>query len=159
MVVLEHIFQAPWHIFAYIWGLSADQVQEIGSYRSFESVPLWHMDADENVLVVFEIDWKKCPLEVQQTQWMLTGLLLQRKNFSLPLLSRSFERYPQPRKSRTFGNKTITRLHTEDDQHLDLVYDCTIDNLSVRWIDNPVPVHYLPRFRNRLELLTPYISY
>lgn len=35
----------------------------------FLNLWLWHADAEDNVLVTFEIDWDAHPPEVQQTKW------------------------------------------------------------------------------------------
>lgn len=106
----------------YVWDLSADQVQEIGS---FLDVWLWHLDAEDNVLVTFEIDWDKRPLDVRQTKWTLTGQHLDgKKNPSIAAGSDNVPPnvVPQPR---DFGHRTITRLFTRADSQFTLRTSCT----------------------------------
>lgn len=55
----------------------------------FSKLELWHVDADEDVLVTFEIDWKEHPPTVQQTKWSLArGEQLDRKTFRLSVEAR-----------------------------------------------------------------------
>jgi len=142
----------------YCWDLGTNQVQEIGSCGGLDSVLLWHMDADENILVVFEIDWKKHPPETQQTKWALTGGLLDKKHFPLSLSGYGLEETkfrPRHRGSRTFDRKTVAQLSSEDEKIIiNFMYNYAIDKLSFLRIDNSVP---LDRFG--CELLTPFISY
>lgn len=90
----------------YIWDLRANKVHEVGSFRD---VSLWHMDVDKNILVIFQIDWDRNLPEVQQTKRTLTGELLDRKHFHLPLSGDWPEgmRFIPARESRrrTFGQK------------------------------------------------------
>lgn len=72
----------------HIWNLSTDQVYETGEIGSLGEEWLWHMDADENILVVFEFDWIAGePPKVQQTKWTLTGQPLDKRHFHLSLSS------------------------------------------------------------------------
>lgn len=153
----------------YIWDLSTDDIQEIGS---FCELWLWHMDVDENVLVTFEIDWDKYyPPEVQQTKWTLTGRLLDRKHFHLPPPGRRVDEVGFPPgglspNHRTFGHKTVTQLFSRTDDKLtmmDLMYDYAIDKLSLRWNDEALPIETTDstEFCELIipHMITPYITY
>lgn len=79
------------------------------------------MDVDENILVVFEIDWEKRPPEVQQTKWALTGGLLDKKHFPLSLSGCDLHEtklQPRHRSSRTFGHKTGASLEERSYSYL-----------------------------------------
>lgn len=144
----------------YIWDLRANKVHEVGSFRD---VSLWHMDVDKNILVIFQIDWDRNLPEVQQTKRTLTGELLDRKHFHLPLSGDWPEgmRFIPARESRrrTFGQKTRTRLFSEIDENglIDLIYDYTLDKLSARWGAS----EFSKSIRNfgLYQILTPYIAY
>lgn len=69
-----------------IWDLSSDSFRKLGR---FSDLWLWHIGPDGDMLVAFEVDWGKYPLEVQKTKWTLGGWLLERNRF---LLSRSDRR-------------------------------------------------------------------
>lgn len=76
-------FRAPSVV--YVWDLSSNLVRKIG-IDDFSDPSLFHLDADRDVLVVFQVNWKKYPPEVQQTKWMWkTGELLEKKLFLLSL--------------------------------------------------------------------------
>ncbi|KAL1994461.1 hypothetical protein VTN49DRAFT_1931 [Thermomyces lanuginosus] len=149
-------FPAPY----YVLDLSVDEVQKIGD---FGDVWLWHMDAEEDMLVAIEIDWDKHPPEVQQTKLTFTGQLLDKKHFSLLPSGRGPEetrfRADPWRFGRTFGHKTVTRLHSvDDDVMMDLIYDHAVDKLSLLRINHSVPPK-ATLFIQTFALLTPYISY
>ena len=147
----------------YVWDLSSNHVQEIGS---FSNLKLWHVDVAENVLVAFEIDLlKKYPPEVHQTKWTTTtGKLLEEKIFHLPLpvdlpLRRLRRLHINRHPCHTYGHKTVTQLFVKDKYGtIHLEYDNSIDRLSARWIRvfNPLEkdvIRYSPVF------LTPYLVY
>lgn len=154
MVIFGSTVEPPFPI--YIWDLSEDQIRKIGD---FGDVWLWHMDAHENVLVTFEIDRNKRPLEVHQTKLTLTGQLLDKKHFSLSVSGRGLDDSKLIKDIRPFGRKTVTRLISMDeDVMMELMYDHAVDKLSFRWID-----HLLPPKTTELsrlcEMLTPHVSY
>lgn len=154
MVFFGSTVEPPFPI--YIWDLSVDQVRKIGD---FGDVWLWHMDADENVLVTFEMNRSKRPLEVQQTKLTLTGQLLEKKQFSLSVSGPGLDDPKLIKDIRPFGRKTVTRLASmNEDVTMVLMYDHAIDELSLRWID-----HLLPPKTTELsrlcEMLTPHIFY
>ncbi|KAL1992162.1 hypothetical protein VTN49DRAFT_4194 [Thermomyces lanuginosus] len=114
----------------------------------FSHLWLWHVDADKNILVTFEINWDTDdtdPAEVEQTMWTLTGDLLDRKHFHLSSSGRRMDWWPLKNSQRevftsnicfthTFNHKTVRRVYyNENYTTLDLVYDGSIDKLSVRW--------------------------
>ncbi|KAL1997091.1 hypothetical protein VTN49DRAFT_7956 [Thermomyces lanuginosus] len=117
-------------------------MQQVGS---FSNLLLYHVAAVENVLVAFEIDLERQPLEVQQTKWKTTtGQLLARKTFHLSLpADRPNDPFAFPyRRSLTFRHRTV--IHTivfcvnvnkrVTDHTLHLEYDYTVDQLSVQKI-------------------------
>lgn len=157
IVLIQKTWEDPASIA--VWDLSMNQIREIGEYFDFGKPWLWHLEAEENMLVGFEFSWDTEPPEVRQTKWSLTGRLLDRKFFNLSLGRRLDDtRFsPHVRLSRTFGHKTITRLYlTKSGKFtMDLVYDYASDKLSLQWVDRR------PRIDTRWtwDLLTPYISY
>ncbi|KAL1996816.1 hypothetical protein VTN49DRAFT_7681 [Thermomyces lanuginosus] len=146
----------------FIWDPNSNHLKNIGS---FSNLWLWHVEADENMLVAFEIDWDTYPLEVQQTKWTLTGQLLDRTHLHLSLPGNRIDK----KHIRTlfnggplsYGHKTMRRLVTKSDRKhitMDLMYDYTIDKLSVRWNDCTQPIYdYL--YSATYALLTPHIAY
>lgn len=89
--------------------------------------------------MVFEINWHKILLEVQQIKWSVTtGRLLGRKQFHLLLFGYNVdERYMEPlgvSSIRTYGRKTVSRLlpGNGEEATVDLIYDYAKDKLSVR---------------------------
>ena len=156
------MFQASTqHSPIYIWDLSTDEVHEIGG---FCELWLWHMDLDENMLVTFEIDWDKHPPQVEQIKWTLTGQLVDRKLFHLPLSVDCVDEIGFPPgglcpNRRTFGHKTLTRLFSRTDHKftmMDLVYDHAIDKLVLRWSDKALPIK-TTEAANLCGLVIPYI--
>lgn len=136
--------QYPFSI--WVWDPRRDRVQTIGSFSLDTHVHSWHLDADEDVLVTFEINWDEHPALVQQTKWTLTtGEQFDRKTF--PLLPADHEVYrgeiyrQNNRWRSTYGHKTVTGLGLGD-RHTSmlLTYDYAIGRLSVRWIVCPEPI-------------------
>ena len=139
----------------YIWDLGSNLFAKV---NSFTDLCLWHVDADESILVAFEIDWDACPPEVRQTKWTLTGGLLEEKHFRLLLSDRRADRRVlMPSKScvelqyqgnRTYGHKTVRSLPYGEPRDafciIRLVYDHSISNLSAEWLDYATPVHDFP---------------
>lgn len=117
----------------YIWDLSADGIQEIGS---FENPSLWHLDVDGNMLVVFVIDWNTHPLEVEQTKWTLTGELVDRSQFCLSLEGRLAGKASYLKLSRCYTHRTYCQQvsTSEGDAIVHITYDRAVDKLNVRWI-------------------------
>ncbi|KAL1992106.1 hypothetical protein VTN49DRAFT_4138 [Thermomyces lanuginosus] len=153
----------------YVWDLNSDHLQEFGS---FPDLWLWHLAADDDVLVTFEIDWDADPPKVQQTKWALSGRLLNRKRFRLSLSSGRINRKtlvedhaevaPHCWINRTYGHKTVRSVSYYDpylgDTGLDLLYDYTSDRFSVRFNS------YIPRASVIMDqplhtFLTPHIVY
>ncbi|KAL1992107.1 hypothetical protein VTN49DRAFT_4139 [Thermomyces lanuginosus] len=154
----------------YIWDLGSDHFREFGS---FPDLWLWHVAADDDVLVTFEIDWDADPPKVQQTNWALSGRLLNRKHFHLPLLSGRINRNillnhhaSKVTRSRwinrTYGHKTVRSLSYNDRYlrfiGLDLLYDYSSDKFNVRFNSSA------PRISDRSNrvlytFLTPHIVY
>lgn len=131
-----------------VWDLRSNHVHTFGS---FSHLYLWHADADEDVLVAFEINWVTDPYppRVQQTKWTLTGELLYRKQFRFPVGSRRMEwsslRPHHDELVRTYGHKSVTQFYSEKDPNLTLhiIYDHSVGNLSLRWIDCVRPINQL----------------
>lgn len=124
----------------WVWDLGADHVLSIGS---FNSVIFWHMDASENVLVVFEINRDYEPPLVQQTKWSLNGgEQLDCKTFPLSLDGRSVSGKNIFRAwHRTYGRKTIAQLSVKKaGVAMLLTYDHALDRLSTRWINCGDPI-------------------
>ncbi|KAL1973755.1 hypothetical protein VTN31DRAFT_5315 [Thermomyces dupontii] len=120
----------------YVWDLSLDHFQEIGS---FSHLKLCHVDPTDNVLVAFEIGGNQPP-EVQQTKWLTTtGQLLEKKNFYLQVpadcpVKMNVELFRSA--CRTYGRKTVAQwMFWNDRAPIYYEYDYTIDRLDVRWID------------------------
>lgn len=123
----------------YIWDLRSNQVYNFGS---FSDLWLLHANADQNVLVTFEINWDVNPPETQQTKWTLTGEeLLQRKNFNISLGGRVVEKnnFLPTHHQFDLSDKTVTLkfLVRETQITMFLTYDHSEDRLSLRWIDWP----------------------
>ena len=74
---------------------------------------------DENILVVFEINWDARPPEVQQTKWTLDGQLLCKKHFDLPLGGDRFDKarlwFPAVGSYRASGHKRVSFLTSSSD--------------------------------------------
>lgn len=135
----------------YIWDLSSDHFQKIAMSPDLW---LWHLNADENILVAFEIDWDADPPKVQQTKWELTGRLLEKRHFHLPLLSGRVSREILFENGSLlqfgwdilpFGHKTLRYLSYSDPYRgptqLGLLYDFSIDKFSVR-LNSRIPMIY-----------------
>lgn len=147
----------------HVWDLRTDQLQKIGP---FSNLDLWHVDADEDVLVTFEIDWANNLPEVQQRKWSLTrGEQLDRKRFNLSVAGRHVDRKSLKQSFndwyRTSGHKTVTALYTSvNDPYsaIRLTYEHAVDRLSLHWIDctKPIDDFAVP---GRCDSLTPYIIY
>lgn len=149
----------------YIWDLSSNHVRYIAS---LSNLWLWHLNAEGNNLVTFEINWDAQGGEVQQTKWALTtGQLLERKRRRLPVPLRAnrlylrqlyFSRWQYYRIHTLANNTTINRLpYGHENGTIDLMYDQTIDKLSIRFNDC-----IQPRFQGLHQystLLTPRIIY
>lgn len=120
-----------------VWDLSLDQVVEIGRFRGRR---LCHMDAAEDVLVIFEIGLEDQTLEVLQSKWKIgTGQLLEKKTLHLPLpLARPVNAYIGVcRKSwRIYGHKTVAEVYFDEDScdTIHFEYDYNLDKVSVRLI-------------------------
>ncbi|KAL1973995.1 hypothetical protein VTN31DRAFT_5555 [Thermomyces dupontii] len=102
------------------------------------------MDADEDVLVVFEINWNEQPPLVQQTKWSLTGgERLDCKRFPLSLGGRPVAgKDILPAWHRTYGRKTMAQLNLKNaDVVMLLAYNHAVDRLSVRWINCADPIN------------------
>lgn len=125
----------------WVWDLGSNRIREIGN---FYFVWLWHLNADENTLVTFEIDWDNSA-EVEQTKWTLTGQLLERKHFHLPLAGHRVKEdmlvRPERGCYRISSHETVIQLLNKIDSHvLHLTYDDTIDQLTPRWIEHDEPI-------------------
>ena len=145
----------------YIWDLSSNWMREV---TSLANLWLWHVDADENILVTFQIDWDTEPAKVQQTKWTFTGSLLNRKHFCLPLPGRRVDKKNLKTflkfSSHTHDHVTVRRLVTDRDGNntVDLMYDYAVDKLSVRWNDCIQPsIDYSASLF--YSLLTPHMAY
>lgn len=141
-VVISHV-PIDEHYSVYVWDLSLNHVQRIGS---FSNLRLCHVNATDNVLVAFEINWKKQPAEVRQTKCATTnGQLLEKKTFhllmqaDLPIFDPI---YLARNLYRTYGHKTISNILFENNQDfsLQLEYDYAVDRFSVRQIHCAEPV-------------------
>ncbi|KAL1997088.1 hypothetical protein VTN49DRAFT_7953 [Thermomyces lanuginosus] len=143
----------------YVWDLSSNHVQQIGS---FSKPVLYHVEAADNVLVAFEVNWKKLPPNVQQTKWrMETGQLLAKKTFHLPLppdlpVNGQFDTMAFYR-CHAFGHKSVNQLFlvTDTCSTIHLEYDYAADRLNVRWI-RTADLLNLADFK---IYLTPYLIY
>lgn len=126
----------------YVWELSANQVQEIGS---FFNLILCHIDAVDDTLVALDLNVDEWPPLVHQTKWRTTTRqLLDEKNFRLPVPveppvdAQEFD----VDSWNTFGHRTVTQLFfdaTHKYPTLHLEYDYLIDRLSVRLIQCAEP--------------------
>ncbi|KAL1975752.1 hypothetical protein VTN31DRAFT_4144 [Thermomyces dupontii] len=125
---------------------------------------LWHVDVDENMLVIFEINWSMLPVEVQESKWTLNGKLLDRKCVDVSLSGRRLDEIRvlpamnlRHSKYRTFGHKTVSRLFPEmfGKATMDLVYDHTVDKLAVRY--DPTQSFKSYHDLNFYQTLTPYV--
>lgn len=163
-VVVVDLEFAPAYYHVYIWDITnSHRLQKIGGLSNLE---LWHVDADDNVLVTFEIDWDANPAAVQQTKWTLTGQLLDRKQYGLPLFGhRVNKKYMASRaigysRLHTFGHRTQKRVPymVGEPNTMDLIYDYAIDKLSFRWNDCMQPsIKDLPS--NCSVFVTPHTVY
>lgn len=121
----------------YIQDLGTNQSKPI-EFRGLQNLWLWHVDADANILVAFEINWDMHPINVRQIKFTLTGRLLDSKRFrrSLPDGPVDKSRFKRPTLSRvcTLGSKSIRRLPygDYDGTTIDLVYDYATDKFSIR---------------------------
>lgn len=130
----------------YIWDLSSDTIRRVAICTSLW---LWRIDADKNSLVMSQIDSKTDPPEVEQTKWnILTRVRVDTNHFHLPSGHRLREYFeeqypdlPDECELYTFRHRTIRRLCWDDGQAdgamstMDLIYDHSIDKLSIRWND------------------------
>lgn len=146
----------------YVWDLRSDESRVI---RPVSDLCLWHTEQDENVLVTFEIDWDADPPKVQQTKWQLNnGEQLDRKKFNLSQGGRRVKKSELRRTPndwyRSYDHKTVTELHFSNDPFatLHLVYDHTLDRLSVRWVESSMPINQFA-FPGNCGSLTPHIIY
>lgn len=161
LVLVELLEQKQSLWFVYIWDLNSNRIRRIGK---FTNLWLWHVDADENLLVVFEINWDTHPPQVQQTKWTLKGeRMLDRKHFHLSLSGHPVVKNRlKPLDSfsnRTYGRKKIRRLLTGTGIHdaIDLIYDHAIDKLRVRWTSLQPQIYDLGL--PLCALLTPNLVY
>lgn len=119
----------------FVWDLGSNHVHEFGS---FTDLWLWHVNAEQNVLVTFEINWDAHPPEVQQTDWtLLSGELIHQKHFHLSLGDRRIE---EPLVVKQFQKQFHGRNHTygfnaAGNPLIHLTYDRAVDQLSVRLIN------------------------
>lgn len=146
LIMVDTEFEPPYTI--HIWDLSSGCFRKI---NTFSDLCLWHVDADENILVAFEIDWDKHPPEVRQTKWNFTGQLLDKRQFNLSLSDRDVDGkilelsksvIDLPRYScRTYGHKRVRNLSHCGTQRreIHLMYDYAIDKLSAQWFDKAPP--------------------
>lgn len=156
----------------YIWDLSSDRFQKI---NTFSDLFLWHLDADDGILVAFEIDWDKRPPAVRETKWTMTGRVVERKHFPLSLSDYRVNReILEPSKDfiqltvdtntdSAFGHhKTVTQLRYSDPRcgncWISLTYDHTVDKLSARWDDDFPPVYDMTN-TPVIATLSPKIMY
>lgn len=135
-------FRAPSVV--YVWDLSSNLVRKIG-IDDFSDPSLFHLDADRDVLVVFQVNWKKYPPEVQQTKWMWkTGELLEKKLFLLSLAGACVDDaivFPPMEFCLPIHNhKTVAECRVKANgtsMELHLMYDYAVDELSARLIEFP----------------------
>lgn len=124
----------------WVWDLRTDRLQNICTFTYPVRLDTIHLDADDNVLVTFEIDWVEHPPLVQQTKWSLSGgELLDRKTFQLsPANHRVHEHDTRGRNIRwnaTHSHKEVTGMCFKDrNTSMILSYNYATDRLSVRWI-------------------------
>lgn len=161
MVLVELLDRKESLWFIYVWDLNVNRIQRIGK---FTNLWLWHLDVDENMLVVFEINWDAHPPQVQQTKWTLTnGQELDRKQSHLSLSEHHVDKNRlRPVDSFSnciYGRKKIRRLLTGTGSHdaIDLIYDHAIDKLTVRWTSLPPQIYDLEV--PLCAFLTPNIVY
>lgn len=147
---MPHSQSAP----VYIWDLSSNDVHEIGG---FSNLWLYHMDAVQNVLVAFEIDWEKQPPEVNQTKWtMTTDQQLDKKTFHLPIPKDRLDRELALEPSCNFGHKTVSQIFSEKHTTIHLEYDHTLDRLDLRWIHGAEQFRRNP-YKCHSTYMTPYL--
>lgn len=153
-----------------VWNLLSNEVHKISNCTP----DLFHADADENVLITFQIDWSSAP-KVWQTKWSLTGgKVLHGKQFHVPIDGHDPEYFRRYRRLRpvepylvamhTYGQKTVTLLSIQEDYRvlatLHLIYDHTVDRLSIRWINSSKCGYVDERiFYRSFGNLAPHISY
>lgn len=147
----------------WVWDLHTDRVREFGSLNPMDA-NFWHMEADENIMVAFAINWDEYPPLVQQTKWALTsGESLDRKTFPLSLgtSSRRVSRGEILRvRNHTFGRKTEVELHLKDGcTTMLMTYDYAVDRLSLRWINSAKPILDTINVPCESIPLTPHIYY
>ena len=159
VIIVDLFSKKPRHV--YIWDLSSNVLREIGC---FGFILLCHVDVDDNTLVAFEINWDEHPPELQRTRWTLTGQLLDKKHFDMPLGGDRFDKarfeLPSVHSHRACSHKTVSLLTSSTDDHvtMHLVYDYLVDKLSVRWIECAEPVNQETANIDWAPL-TPYIFY
>lgn len=127
-----------------VWDLHGNRLYEFGS---FSDLYLWHVDADENVLITIEFNWNAHPPEVRQTKWTLIGgQKLRQKHFRVSLEGRPVNilDFGPSRNDyyRSYSHKTITLMESlsENQTILHIMYDYAVDRLSFRWIDCAYPI-------------------
>ncbi|KAL1997556.1 hypothetical protein VTN49DRAFT_87 [Thermomyces lanuginosus] len=151
----------------YIWDLTSNLIQKVEG--RFSDPSMLHIAPDEDVLVVFEVNWKMATPLVWQSKWSLTtGKLLEEKQFCLPLEGR-FHISPHKRTifralffDSTFSYRTVSwhALARSNGKQADLhlIYDYTADELRARWIEC-AGLHREPYNFNRPAILTPNFTY
>lgn len=149
------------HSYVYLWDLGSNRVIR---YGSFSSLCLWHADADEDVLVTFEVNWDLYPPEVKQTKWVLSsGKRLHWKCFRLSLGGRDVDKnylhLTFQDWCHTDGDKKITRAFLQVDKRttMHLTYDYSVDRLNIRWIECDVSITNLIQGPGTSP--SPYIIY
>ena len=145
-----------------VWDLHSNQFHEFGS---FHDLCLWHADAGENLLITFEINWNMYPPEVQQTKWTLTGgEQLHQKHFRLSLEGRRVSRKDLRQTFNdwyhTYGKKSVTQFFLGSDLRttVNLRYDHSADQLSLRWLLSSVPIADTTSW-GRYTSVAPHIVY
>ncbi|KAL1992705.1 hypothetical protein VTN49DRAFT_4737 [Thermomyces lanuginosus] len=138
----------------FVWNLRSNQDHKIGYF----SPDLFHADADESVLITFEIYWCSDLPEVWQIKWS------QRETFapSTHATCRD-DRCPNFAEMHTYGHKTVTALPILEQRSvvatLYLLYDHVVDRLSFRWIDRTMPFMSEEFFYRSFDNLAPNINY
>lgn len=138
-VVNETLVVQPWSKEGpcplWIWDLPSDRVWTIGAFQIFRLF-FWHADADNDVLVTFEVNGDEHPPLVQQTKWSLTrGEVLNQKTLRLTSLAahRVSEKDIYVKHQHTYGNKTEVELRPMDGfTTIVFAYDYAVDRLSAR---------------------------
>lgn len=154
--VTEHIPS-----FVYVWDLTSNHVQKIGS---FSYLKLFHVAAAQNILVAFEMNLEKQTSEIRQTKWTTTtGQLLEEKFFHLSMWADQAMGKKKPLSNtyfRTYGHKTVAQIHyiTHPCATMHLEYDYTNDLVSVQLIRSVDPGDE-PIHGNYPISITPYLVY